>query len=562
MNTCSTLRGDVGGSAASGSGGSGNRLLDDTTRCKVWLTKNVVLVKPEQAGKTHEMIHVINSNIAMMILENCSLYKDADGVIHINFICCDNSLALVLQTMERFRQSVNKLDDKTDNFIELSSSNNKDALTDWRIIPTEIEYSLNKNNVLCCTNKKRIEDITKIITYMDMKSPGKYKFNIWIDEADKYLGYINELQTLAEKIEDLTLYHITATPKRIIEEYGPTQIMKVQQITSEDYHGWDDCDIVIVEDDPTESVNDFALWILEDIISSGDFQAGWKGYVPSGKTKKKHYELADECIREGIAVFVVNGDGIHLFLPGRGCVTTALKNKEISQIICDLYEEYDVKEYPCIVTGKMCISRGITFMRDDFMFDIAVLSDTSCEAEVSQQAGRMKGNLRTGHFSYQPTVYTTAKFDKIARESEKLSRKLCELAYQSSNGVVTPRQVGIVHNKRNITRATYDNFKRSSKEFSNYDEAFEFAKTLGAKNQRSYRTDEFGFKMCSAKKTKVQCASEIRELATTKNIGSNMNKKLSVLQVGEYAHRMYVCYEDIRDITTELYIIIYVERVR
>ena len=99
------------------------------------------IIKPEQSGKTFEMIKII--------------IQDQEAI---NFIFCDNSLLLTSQTTTRVDEEV-----ITDT-IEFSSraKKNKDiAKTDMEVVG----YIMGDNikNVICCTNGKRVENITKNI---------------------------------------------------------------------------------------------------------------------------------------------------------------------------------------------------------------------------------------------------------------------------------------------------------------------------------------------------------------------------------------------------------------
>lgn len=105
-------------------------------------------------------------------------------------------------------------------------------------------------------------------------------------------------------------------------------------------------------------------------------------------------------------------------------------------------------------------------------------------------------------------------------------------------------------------------FKRDYGKFKTQAENEAYAKQFGAKRVSTYRTDNNGFKMCSTTALKVHSLEEILRFAKTSNEGSNMDKKLSDLKVGDYAYRRYVCYENINDISTEWYVTIWVKRIR
>jgi len=118
--------------------------------------KCTLLTKPEQSGKTFLMLQ--------KIVEDFSEEPREDGKKNVNFILCDNNLLLVLQTSERLNT-----DDELWRFrnietgelyVEFSSSkrtttNTSDSV--FRIITTG-----NIQNIICCSNGKRCDDILKL----------------------------------------------------------------------------------------------------------------------------------------------------------------------------------------------------------------------------------------------------------------------------------------------------------------------------------------------------------------------------------------------------------------
>jgi len=94
------------------------------------------------------------------------------------------------------------------------------------------------------------------------------------------------------------------------------------------------------------------------------------------------------------------------------------------------------------------------------------------------------------------------------------------------------------------------------------DENEKFAKKCGAKYKSNYDIDNNGFKMCSTTFKGVHSLDEIKKLAETSNEGSNLDKKISDLEIDQYAYRRYVCYKVLSDISTECYVTIWVKRVK
>ncbi len=103
-------------------------------------------------------------------------------------------------------------------------------------------------------------------------------------------------------------------------------------------------------------------------------------------------------------------------------------------------------------------------------------------------------------------------------------------------------------------------FERGYEIFNTQDENEAFAKSIGAKRRSSYKEKD-GFKICSTTNLGVHSLDEIIKFVTTSKIGSNLDKKLSELSIGEYTYRRYVCYVNIHDATTVRYVTSWVKKV-
>ena len=105
-------------------------------------------------------------------------------------------------------------------------------------------------------------------------------------------------------------------------------------------------------------------------------------------------------------------------------------------------------------------------------------------------------------------------------------------------------------------------FERGYQVFNTQEENEVYAKKFGAKRISNYDTNDNGFKMCSTASLKVHSLEEILKFTKSSKEGSNMDKKLSDLKVGEYAHRRYVCYRDITDKSSECFVTIWIKRIK
>ena len=66
-------------------------------------------------------------------------------------------------------------------------------------------------NIICCTNGRRIQDIQQLIhDFNTGPAAGKYIFNIWLDEADKFIKSISDtFIPLASEFDNFHCYCMT-----------------------------------------------------------------------------------------------------------------------------------------------------------------------------------------------------------------------------------------------------------------------------------------------------------------------------------------------------------------
>ena len=118
-----------------------------------WQTKFVLICKPEQSGKTFIMIQQINKY----------LEEPTEDKTVINFIFCDNSLLLTKQTSDRIKKDVpSSLPQTGESYVEFSSRNDGKAERNLDSVCARIMFD-DIRNIICCTNGKRVSDISKII---------------------------------------------------------------------------------------------------------------------------------------------------------------------------------------------------------------------------------------------------------------------------------------------------------------------------------------------------------------------------------------------------------------
>ena len=380
--------------------------------------KFTLVCKPEQSGKTFVMIQEI---IKYLTPDDAEL----DGKIVINIIFCDNNLLLTKQTSERLDKDLKSFTDNGETYVEFSSRKGNEHRSSDAIF-SAIARGVTKN-IICCTNGKRVSDISDLVKNLNTSlMSGRFAFRVWLDEADKFTTHItNTFIPLAASCNNVHVSLLTATPDQLFKKYKEMDVYPLDEVVQPSYHGWKDNHIVKL-DNAGGSCVDFVSEVL-----SGErhlIQPGTKWYIPAERRKKSHDAVFRLCVGHGMAVFIVNGDGLTLERPGMASVTEE-KVEELNKQIMKMYADYGLHKFAVAITGNICVSRGISIMSPDFIFDYGILSTYKNKAEASQSAGRLKGNIK-GWANYKPpTVFTTEKFDAVATSVEDSTRRLAGLAF-------------------------------------------------------------------------------------------------------------------------------------
>jgi hypothetical protein len=427
-----------------------------------WISKFQLICKPEQSGKTFIMIQHIISDLTEPIY----------NIESINIIFCDNNLLLTNQTGARLEDSLNEYTLNGTPYIELSSHSRAQAHDSDAVFTAIVAKGV--RNIVCCTNGRRMDDLYDLITNLSCKfTKDKFNVDIWLDEADKYISFIEStLRPIVAVNDNVYIHLITATPEPLFKKYNEVNVFPIENTTSKDYNGWVDNKIHSMEKKST--IYDFIANCLSE--NSNHLLPGTKWFIPGLSVKKTHTIIKKICILNGMAVICVNGDGITITIPSnpihktnRSKITKLSaknsqircyfwkwsknasmrsrvhnveefkyhKDETINEIISKVYKQHNLKNYAVAITGHTCIGRGISIISNDFMIDYAIYSHYSTKTEGSQLAGRVKGNIK-GFSNYKPiNIYTTNDFNTMAIEMEQKSRQLAQTAYQKQQSGTT-----------------------------------------------------------------------------------------------------------------------------
>jgi len=166
------------------------------------------------------------------------LKEPMEGKKVVNIILCDNNLLLTKQTSERVKNDLKEYEMNGELYLEFSSHKRTcfhDPISVLGALTTR-----DVSNVLCCTNGIRIDDIYEIVSSLNTSqiTKDKFFFKIWLDEADKFSGYIDStFKPLVDQFENIQVYCITATPKKLFDRYNYMNVLPIEKTTTDEYHG-------------------------------------------------------------------------------------------------------------------------------------------------------------------------------------------------------------------------------------------------------------------------------------------------------------------------------------
>lgn len=174
--------------------------------------------KPEQSGKTFLMIQ--------------QLINDLAGGDVVNFIFCDNNLLLTKQTSTRIANDLQLHVVNGVSYVEFSSRKENEC-TNKASVLSHIAFE-DVRNIVCCTNGTRVNDICELIDKISGSDSfaGRFRFKIWLDEADKAIKAVKKFHSLFGAREDVELKCLTATPKALFDHFRNINVWALENTTS------------------------------------------------------------------------------------------------------------------------------------------------------------------------------------------------------------------------------------------------------------------------------------------------------------------------------------------
>ena len=546
--------------------------------------KRILIVKNTQLRKTWEMIRWI-----------CSHTSEEEDLRIINLILCGKKLDLVSQTKSRLQKEIGKKsnEDKLvivqnedlpkEKLIELSSK------SDCTNVCEVIDYIIHEdiNNVLMCSHPKRHKDIAKLIKRITSKKYTQtFQINIWIDEADINIPrtFEKNLKNLESKINTLNL--ITATPEKLfkIENWEEYQKFDLDFPYDEKiYTRFRENDIRIEE----EQFDSMKKYIKNIFNKHGDsiFKNNDLILIPAKRAQKSHNKVRKLCQKLGCNVLVNNGHGHILYhKDGKFNIKKFLNkedlNKGLNHELISFFKSDKGRHYknnPFVITGHICIGRGITYCSSSFNFDKGtytgdkfwinrmIIHDTIVgnSNEAYQFAGRVTNTLKTKR-DWEPTIVHCSQ--KFLNNVNKHEKKLINYQKSSLKFVNkgtwkmfgTNKTIRVEIYKKDMETYIYDSYDKLKSdiwminEYEKLERKFKLKteNSLTGVHKRATDGDFIGFVKRGAPYCKVWDLTELRTSVNgIKSIYHFTGKDEDeyVFKTGQKFAKLYICYENLKN---------------
>jgi hypothetical protein len=465
-------------------------------------SKFCLLHLPAQSGKTRKMEEKIRD------------YKEqlgsaASGRRSIDIVISSNNRLLVQQTTARVKKDLG-----SSSFVSDSSSCDSDEeesnavikgdIFSWtcggkgtkispeflscKIVLDEIEM------VIMCANKRRMTYLRDMLA--DLVSKPSFRknpieINIWIDEADRSQKLWSKFPDIAQipAVKQITL--ISATIGGLWKVFSDGIRFHGYAVTYPScYRGIKDFKHVLVE----KSASDAAAFFMEVVRANPELlRAGKRIFAPGDCPRVSHEEIAAGAMALGCAALIINGTTKELRIPGeppydmRACFKADPYNipEEFNQTLAKLYDTKGLRRFPFIITGCLCIQRGVTFQcapvadHGGFLISDEIIPEGDAD-EGYQTAARGAGNVADFPEYIPPTIYTTAKMLARIMEKEASAMTMPRIVHERGLGPITKDDFELHMGLRTIDA------DRAHREFYTQEMAIEFGRTLGVfLNKRS-----------------------------------------------------------------------------
>jgi hypothetical protein len=310
--------------------------------------------------------------------------------------------------------------------------------------------------VICCAHKKRLEYVAELLALLDRCKAFKQRVNIWMDEADDYVKLWSAPTVEYSRFNKVNdIYLVSATIDGIVQKFQRIKVKPFASTYPACYHKTSDSHVVEVDSSARDPVEYLKLVYAthKDALCA----PGVRLFAPGDITVKSHDDIADFLVAEGFAVCILNGKKKCIRVPGAEAPLVIAEHvpegeiMEVGKTIASMYKDYNLARFPFAITGKICLSRGITFQCEelrtvlsvqpdgtltssselsyDFLFDYGVMPPMSDRATLYQCVSRNNGNIKNFRNYKVPTIFMSADTRETIFGAEKIAENLATLVH-------------------------------------------------------------------------------------------------------------------------------------
>ena len=518
------------------------------------------LYLPAQSGKTRKMEELIQTH------KLGELFEPVD----INIIISANNRVLVEQTKTRITKDLATESEEgandaciKGNVFSWTSGTKESNITSidlaFRLLG-EIEM------VVICAHATRLRYLLQTLERLAACPMFTKRINIWIDEADNSINLWSKYENILAMrcINQVTL--VSATFDAVVSKYKDLHVLPYLKTHPDCYRGLRTSirrEINFVASAP-EYVR-HVITTYQDKLT----KPGVRAFIPGSNSTGSHDAIAEFLHKEfNFVVIIINGQRKEILVPGQHepidlrCYFTIQDDQipqEFNAQLAKLYKENNWSRFPLAITGYLCVQRGVTFqcgpeegVHDGFLFDYGVIPPNKCAPEAYQTMARLFGNVGDIPTYKSVEIFTTTATFSGVEKQEEIAINIARMVAEQGLEVVTKKHLKAAQNFD--VESLFEPLHTT--ELTTLVDATKFMRGLGAqgKTEKSLERNEAGFILSSTtgKKGVLSYSAVMKEMSAWSKT-SNFDVKKEQ-QSKKPSGRLYICYKDIADASSVVFI--------
>lgn len=439
--------------------------------------KTELIVQPVQSGKTRRVFDIIK--VAHF------LNPDRVNVIfHSNNIGLGHQLSTRLQN-DNVLKTCGRVLIWNSGAVPVQADPDPDAPIITNESPGEVARFIVEQRVafvLCCDNPRRWTSVRDLVTFLG-RLRQVLPMSLFIDEADARITFQNYDAFAGGEPMIEHIYLITATPERLLRDYpdGIPVAIDMKPVTDANYVGVADQDWLLLAGDAGAAADAYVAYALEHPDVARRLLPGTRWFVPGSVARQSHDSIANLFLARGCHVLVINGEHREMRRPHGQAVqaiadTPGAASTELSAVLADWWNaDAELRATPLIVTGHICLSRGISIqdgMGGRFLFDVSIIAPKRNRDEAYQMVGRVLGGFGHVRGRHRALIVTTPDMQMVAAQGERISIEINTAAHERDD-----RKVYAADVKRIRKGHPVSTLRLVNGQFGSFEAACAFAKS-------------------------------------------------------------------------------------